>query len=67
MKEDDMAKKKKKVDLQSMPLTSEGAREEEGMKKRNLSFLAVCFQWKIVNDICKTKGSDKVKRSRCAN
>lgn len=65
MKEDDMAEKK--VDLQSMPLTSEGAREEEGMKKRNLSFLAVCFQWQIVNDICKTEGLDKVKRSWCAD
>lgn len=40
MKEDDTAERKKKHerDLQSVPLTSEGRKEEEGMKERNQVF-----------------------------
>lgn len=68
MKEDDTAERKKKheQDLQSVPLTSEGRKEEEGMKERNwvFFFLAARVRWQIVNDICKTVGSGDIKRTQ---
>lgn len=72
MKEDDTAERKKKKherDLQSVPLTSEGRKEEEGMKERNqvFFFLAARVRWQIVNDICKAEGSGDIKRSQCTD
>lgn len=59
-------KGKHKRDLQSVPLTSEGWKEEEGIKERNrvFFFLAARVRWQIVNDICKTEGSGDIKRTQ---
>lgn len=66
MKEDDMAEKKRGSSKHALDFRG-GERGGGNEKEKSVFFLAACFQWQIVNDICKTEGSDKVKRSWCAN